>query len=1191
MTKKTKKKYKISEGEMNAFKLGEHLTKFQTAEKDKLGKDSHLENAQSDLNEIIDKLALSPADQIEDDEVFETLLDLCHAFANLNLKQQTQLTYSLGSSIVNLSKNIQRVLLNGQNNQEDDEEISLGDWLLLCKSQLQKFGYLIHVCLTFLQLQLMRSNSSATSTSSRKRGAANSSSNSNNQEDYQNIYKNSCSQVEGLLESIIRLCELTLSKIFQTSLEKDQFLSLFLKPVYLFLEIENLVKIHSIKFLTTKMICVAVKMHNQSASALNMVMTNLTYFVNLSNYLAELLQVLSSDYDFPQLTEDVLREISNKNFNAKDNTGPKSISGFLIRISELLPKIVLRQMTLLIRLLNNSSFTLRCAVVEVCGNIVLNAHKNVEQEGNTELLEQQVEVLIELLEERFLDTNPYVRTKAIQAFMKICDLEATRSESKQFSREKVKWAKLAVRSLQDKSSLVRRNCVKLLSKLVLVHPFSALHGSQLSLKQWEKRYSEANSILAKMDHEGDISMDDAQEEIPIDLEKLKLTIKYYEEAIEFIKTLHLGIDHCCKLLYSKNKTEVIEAMDFFVLTDAYDVEVAYTGIKKMLHLVWMKSSNDEGVSIPQHLVLCYKQLFLTAPDNCNYKEKAAYISKNLIQLTVDASVADLASLEKLLGLLYEEKFIDHNVINVLWAIYNNSDNAFDERSVGTNKSLTKEQVHGSIIVLGMLTLVDSQIAGNNLDYLLNVGLGEAGEHDLILSKYTCLALERSFSNSMTTTLPSSALRELEIMSKLKERLLKYTEDTEYFPFCESALNALFTISSQPDMACSEIIKLKTQETFGSNEFEETGNKDFSRLVSLSQLLFLVGQVSIKMIVYLELCEAEFKKRKNSKSNTSKRKGSDNAAQNQQQKDAAGDKELEMIGGSNEDDFADAVFAIKENELLFGKQSLLAQFGPLVEEIVSDNSGKFQHEILQRVATLCLEKMMCCSSKYCEKNLPLLITVMEKSPDAVIRSNAVLGLGDMAVCFNNLVDENTEFLYKRLHDESLMVQRTCLMTVTFLILAGQVKVKGQLGQMAKCLENEDQRISDMCKLFFTELASKDNAIYNGFIDIFSTLTADQTLSQPSFKKIIQFLISFIDKERHQKQLSAKLLNRLKQCENQKQWDDVAFVLNNFPSKSEQVDEILKEGFKMVTTNTSKGTPATEETANNATQLVGDTQMIL
>lgn len=137
-----------------------------------------------------------------------------------------------------------------------------------------------------------------------------------------------------------------------------------------------------------------------------------------------------------------------------------------------------------------------------------------------------------------------------------------------------------------------------------------------------------------------------------------------------------------------------------------------------------------------------------------------------------------------------------------------------------------------------------------------------------------------------------------------------------------------------------------------------------------------------------------------------------------------------------------------------------------------------------------------------------------------------------------------------------------MTVTFLILAGQVKVKGQLGEMAKCLDNPDQGISDMCRLFFTELASKDNAIYNGFIDIFSNLSSDDLLGKESFKKIIKFLLTFIDKERHQKQLNEKLVGRLRKCETQKQWDDIAFVLNNLPYKNEDVTALLEQGFKVV-----------------------------
>src|SRR3954451_14493038 len=85
-----------------------------------------------------------------------------------------------------------------------------------------------------------------------------------------------------------------------------------------------------------------------------------------------------------------------------------------------------------------------------------------------------------------------------------------------------------------------------------------------------------------------------------------------------------------------------------------------------------------------------------------------------------------------------------------------------------------------------------------------------------------------------------------------------------------------------------------------------------------------------------------------------------------------------------------------------------------------------------------------------------------------------------------------------------------MTLTFLILAGQVKVKGQLGEMAKCLEDEDKRIADLSRMFFTELSTKDNAVYNHFVDMFSLLTAEKELEEDALKRIIKFLAGFIEK---------------------------------------------------------------------------------
>ena len=263
--------------------------------------------------------------------------------------------------------------------------------------------------------------------------------------------------------------------------------------------------------------------------------------------------------------------------------------------------------------------------------------------------------------------------------------------------------------------------------------------------------------------------------------------------------------------------------------------------------------------------------------------------------------------------------------------------------------------------------------------------------------------------------------------------------------------------------------------------------------------------------------------------------------------------------------------IRERELLYGDNSLLTNFGPLVAEICANNNT-YSDRNLQAAATLCMAKLMCVSGDYCEKNLPLLITIMERSEDPIVRSNAVIALGDMAVCFNHLIDENTDFLYRRLNDKDASVKRTCLMTLTFLILAGQVKVKGQLGEMAKCLEDEDRKIADLARMFFTELATKDNAVYNHFVDMFSLLSAEKSLDENSLKRIVKFLASFIEKvnplflrlplqlsciltfifkDKHAKQLADKLAARLPRCENERQWNDVAYALSLLPHKNEEI----------------------------------------
>ncbi|KAB8245248.1 armadillo-type protein [Aspergillus flavus] len=1008
-------------------------------------------------------------------------------------------------------------------------------------------------------------------------------------------------QIQISMETMCKVMKLKLSRIFLTTSDRDTFVNLFTRSIYLILESEQRVKSMTIRMHAFKVLCIAVKHHGHAFGAQTSIVQSLTYFEHLSEPMAEFLHILAEQYDYPQLSDEILKELGNKEFNSNDTRGPKSVSAFIVKLSELAPRLIIKQMTLLAKQLDSESYTLRCAVIEVCGNLIADLSRQEERSDN---YKTQINAFFDVLEERFLDINPYCRCRAIQVYMRICDLD------QKFPKRRQAVAELAARSLEDKSSNVRRNAIKLLSKLVSTHPFSIMHGGQLSYKEWMARLdavdAELNSLRppetpgfdgGEASHVDSELLDDATQmpdESPSKaprmteeekaaavkraaeqaatselLARLQLTRKYYNEAIRFIEVLHTASGVVTQLLSSRNKSEAIEAMDFFVVLDAYKVETSRSGIRRMLRLIWTKGNSDEGKGVQTHLIDCYKGLFFEAPDSFSPNDAANYVARNMISLTFGSTPAELTCLEQLLSTMMKAGHISDAVIAKLWQVYGVQ-----------RKEISKTQRRGAIIVLGMLALADPDVVIKEIEAMLRIGLGSLGMADLVLARYTCIALRRMVpgrqAKSKEVGIPKLT-NDHAILTQLAAIVEIVSDNKEWYGVAEQAISAIYALSKHPDVLCSDILKRKTRSVFqpqtqrsssqGTSDGDEkrpgtasTDNPTTRKPSSavLSQLLFVVGHIAIKQIVHLELCELDFKRRK-----AEQEKNKASTAAPQMNKDPTEGDELDLIGGTTEDDFTDAMAHIRERELLYGDKSLLSNFGPLVTEICA-NSNIYPDRNLQAAATLCMAKLMCVSAEYCEKNLPLLITVMERSEDPIVRSNAVITLGDMAVCFNHLIDENTDFLYRRLNDDDVSVKRTCLMTLTFLILAGQVKVKGQLGEMAKCLEDNDKRIADLARMFFTELASKDNAVYNHFVDMFSLLSAERNLEEASLRRIVRFLIGFIEKEKHARQLADKLAARLPRCETERQWNDVAYALSLLPHKNEEITKIVSGGFNKVVT---------------------------
>ena len=143
-----------------------------------------------------------------------------------------------------------------------------------------------------------------------------------------------------------------------------------------------------------------------------------------------------------------------------------------------------------------------------------------------------------------------------------------------------------------------------------------------------------------------------------------------------------------------------------------------------------------------------------------------------------------------------------------------------------------------------------------------------------------------------------------IFKRIQDVLERPCRSKEWFGLAEQAINTVYALGERPDILCDSLIKNLTRRAFSkearkqpsSSQAQEAdpdgmdqdedeapapipaaepdgtqgdaegddSDKDVGDAFELSQLLFVVGHVAIKHIVYLELVEREWKRQKHEK---------------------------------------------------------------------------------------------------------------------------------------------------------------------------------------------------------------------------------------------------------------------------------------------------------------------------------------
>eukprot|EP01094_Clydonella_sp_ATCC50884_P012312 TRINITY_DN2231_c0_g1_i2.p1 TRINITY_DN2231_c0_g1~~TRINITY_DN2231_c0_g1_i2.p1 ORF type:complete len:1245 (+),score=332.82 TRINITY_DN2231_c0_g1_i2:437-3736(+) len=955
---------------------------------------------------------------------------------------------------------------------------------------------------------------------------------------------------EKALSALIEVLELDLSKLWKI-IEED-CVNLFNKVVGHMLENAANTKAKAVKQCIFALATMLVQQYDQSANMVPSFIHLLHRHDHTVAPLSDLVAQLGKDERSASIIGDVLRELSSDTGASARGSGPKNIAQFISDIAEANPRAILPHVSLLIGHLANDTHQVRNGVIQVLGFLVAKAFNDSDEEVNNSNMAKQRDAMLEVLEERFHDSSSYTRSKVIQTWNYLVEQRAV---------PKAMIPSLAtavVARLEDKAAQVRKSAIGLMTSMLQYNPYLG----ELKLSTFQLGLQEANAQLAALTHKNleeqpgaeasESSQDTADsmneeeqemnddgedeagaeaeepsqplsedadertEEQSVEEKKCITKCEYFRDAVAFIERIHEAMPTVTKLLSSSTIGDVQESIRFIVTAIEFKIEAVRSATPSLLALVWSKDA-----AIKAAVIEAYTQLYLRPQvEDMDERACAMMVANNLVSIVASSTQSELMSIAELVKELSSAKQISSLTEKCLWAI-------FADKIEG----VPQEHACSALVVLCFIAEANPDMIFNHFQILLSQGFGERCKEDERFAKYACIALQKLVKRKSKDKLeppmrfPMNHPMFEKMTTVLKE---KSASTARWYPAAEQAINAIYLLAEHPDAICSDVIKSLYDSMRVSAE------DDACSVERLSKLVFVLGQVALQQIIFLEDVQVELRRRRTVKEKLAEERG---AVKGSKSTEAIEDElGLNMASEESESEYLQNV---AEYEVVL--KNLLGKFAPLIIAVCQNKDGNFTDSTLRNAASIALAKYMCVSARFCDDNLRLLFTLLERAPEPEIRSGIIISLGDLCARHHNLVAPWTGHIFSRLRDDNTQVRKNTLMVLSHLILNEVIKPKGQISEIALCMEDGDPEIADLAKLFFHELANKTNAVYNHLPDMLSHMSSSDEISSDAFRRLMKYMFSFITKERQTESLVEKLCSRFRVCTDIPGWTDVAFCL--------------------------------------------------
>eukprot|EP00514_Thraustochytrium_sp_LLF1b_P011965 CAMPEP_0184551660 /NCGR_PEP_ID=MMETSP0199_2-20130426/26089_1 /TAXON_ID=1112570 /ORGANISM="Thraustochytrium sp., Strain LLF1b" /LENGTH=1348 /DNA_ID=CAMNT_0026946923 /DNA_START=146 /DNA_END=4192 /DNA_ORIENTATION=+ len=974
-------------------------------------------------------------------------------------------------------------------------------------------------------------------------------------------------------------------KLWKCALPEEAYLDLLWRTAEsMVLENSKLVNASDSKDLLEALICIPVNHFHETIS--HLVSASFAHSLrkhdSMPDFITNVLQRLVTEYNDIKLAREVILEIGRIDTQeaARESTGVKLLGTFIENLAKELPALVLSSLSVLVPHLSAQAYQLRCSIVKALGHLVAHLKSADEADANESQGEDDNrnssksdtkatrDNLLDLIGERSQDTSSYVRSSALASIHELVSTSCLPLSHIHIACD------ISCERLLDKSSIVRKQAISCLAALLENNPYSAslnpaffrerITETAEKLKQVPKvspkdatdseqpqsptqstKHSEEGEEESTPEEEenakspvsDDNKQDEEDEEATRTVDPAVLAeFEYYKGALGFTSRMEHACEQAEQLVCSTSVTDVLESMRFLSAAFRFKLPAALGSIRKLLVLVW---DDRESGRVKKELLETFELIFVSEPIQVGRSIKRKLyadeeVADNLIGLVLDATLSELTCLEAIIGELVANDGVLGRVVLPMVVI----EKIWDVACSSKDESCSAQRIRAAMCLVAMTATSPRTLFERRPSYVTKLQTSVLGTtDDFGLARYGLMALGRVLERTPASLEQAEEIER--IVAKLiccePDLLAKHQENLlQWYPTTEQGLEVLVQTSARPDLACAALIR-KTHKMVFAEELPLEAD--------LARLLFLVGHVAVKLLVYSDVLGSKVKKQRRGKEEALERKRS-----------KAEVEELTMLGANEDagDDFEESVLRRISEQELVGEDSLLGSYVPLLSAIIerglmsdketlsspgseyteNQSSSEESHVVppsreLMESAALALCKMCCISNSLCERYLRLLLTVLRDSQDPNVRSNIMIALGDLAVRFPNTIEPFTSQVYRRLRDPDVGVRKTSLMCLSHLILNDMLKVRGEISEILVCVEDEESlRIRDLACLFFHEMSRKGtHPIYNLLVDTVGKLSRDPTVDESKFKKLAKFLMQFIVLDKHVVSITEKLCQRI------------------------------------------------------------------